>query len=95
MQSYLCIILPRLILVAFGSDVNGLVNSIDPFLRIISLLDLGVGAVVQSSLYKPIAENDEHQPNSHICQQFLQKNCGGSAGLFCIADDFLSDDRQE
>lgn len=54
-------ILPRLILVAFGSDVNGLVNSIDPFLRIISLLDLGVGAVVQSSLYKPIAENNELQ----------------------------------
>lgn len=54
-------ILPRLILVAFGSSVNGLVNSIDPFLRIISLLDLGVGAVVQSSLYKPLAEKNELQ----------------------------------
>lgn len=54
-------ILPRLILRAFGSDVNGLVNSITQFLGIISFLELGVGAVVQSSLYKPLAEHDEDQ----------------------------------
>lgn len=54
-------ILPRLILTAFGSDVNGLVNSITQFLGIISFLELGVGAVVQSSLYKPLAEHDEDQ----------------------------------
>lgn len=51
-------ILPRLILGTYGSEVNGLVNSITQFLGVISLLDLGVGAVVQSSLYKPLAEND-------------------------------------
>lgn len=51
-------ILPRLILESFGSDVNGLVNSITQFLGVITLLDLGVGAVVQSALYKPLAEND-------------------------------------
>lgn len=50
-------ILPRLILNAFGSNVNGLVNSITQFLGIISFLELGVGAVVQSALYKPLAEN--------------------------------------
>lgn len=54
-------ILPRLILTAFGSDVNGLLNSITQFLGIISFLELGVGAVVQSSLYKPLAEHDEDQ----------------------------------
>ena len=51
-------ILPRLILETFGSDVNGLVNSITQFLGVITLLDLGVGAVVQSALYKPLAYND-------------------------------------
>lgn len=51
-------ILPRLILESFGSDVNGLVNSITQFLGVITLLDLGVGAVVQSALYKPLADND-------------------------------------
>ena len=52
-------ILPRLILGTYGSEVNGLVDSITQFLGVITLLDLGVGAVVQSSLYKPLAENDE------------------------------------
>ena len=54
-------ILTRIILMTFGSDVNGLVNSISQFLGIISFLELGVGAVVQSSLYKPIAEHDNEQ----------------------------------
>lgn len=50
-------ILPRLILNAYGSNVNGLVNSITQFLGIISFLELGIGAVVQSALYKPLAED--------------------------------------
>ncbi len=54
-------ILPRLFLQHFGSDVNGLVNSITQFLSVISFLELGVGAVVQSSLYKPLAEKDNQQ----------------------------------
>lgn len=51
-------IVPRLILGAYGSNANGLVNSITQFLGVITLLDLGVGAVVQSSLYKPLANKD-------------------------------------
>lgn len=51
-------ILPRLILGHFGTEVNGLVNSITQFLGVIAFLELGVGAVVQSSLYKPLADND-------------------------------------
>ena len=54
-------ILPRLILHAFGSTVNGLVHSITQFLHIITFLELGVGAVVQSTLYKPLAERDMDQ----------------------------------
>lgn len=53
-------IVPRLILQTYGSEVNGLINSIMQFLAIIVFLELGVGAVIQSSLYKPLAEkNDE------------------------------------
>lgn len=49
-------ILPKVILSTFGSEVNGLVNSITQFLSIISLAELGVGAVVSSALYGPLAE---------------------------------------
>lgn len=52
-------VVPRLILMNYGSDVNGLVNSIVQYLAIIGFLEFGVGAVVQSSLYKPLAEKDD------------------------------------
>lgn len=52
-------ILPRLILSYYGSEVNGLVNSITQFLHVITFLDLGVGAVVQSVLYKPLATGNK------------------------------------
>ena len=51
-------ILPRYILAYFGSDVNGLVTSITRFLSVISFLELGIGPVIQSNLYKPLADND-------------------------------------
>lgn len=51
-------ILPRLILKYYGSETNGLVSSIQQFLQIIAFLELGVGAVVKSALYKPLAEHD-------------------------------------
>ena len=54
-------ILPRLILNSFGSEINGLVNSINQFLQIIAFLELGVGAVVQSSLYKPLADGNNEE----------------------------------
>lgn len=55
------LIIPRLILGQYGSEVNGLVTSISQFLSVISLMDLGVGAVVQSALYKPLAEKDNNR----------------------------------
>lgn len=54
-------ILPRLFLEYYGSNVNGLINSITQFLAFISFMELGVGAVVQSSLYKPLANHDWQQ----------------------------------
>lgn len=54
-------ILPRIILQSFGSEINGLVNSVAQFLNMIAFLELGVGAVVQSSLYKPLADGDYAQ----------------------------------
>lgn len=51
-------VLPRAILQYFGSEINGLVNSITQFLTVIAFLELGVGTVVQSSLYQPLAQRD-------------------------------------
>lgn len=54
-------ILPRQILIHYGSTVNGLVSSITQFLGFISLMDMGVGSVVQASLYKPLSERNMNQ----------------------------------
>ena len=69
------LILPRLILVAFGSDINGFTNSITQFLGFISLLEGGLGAVVLAELYLPIENNDESRIKKILlaCQTFFNK----------------------
>ncbi|MBR4575105.1 MAG: polysaccharide biosynthesis C-terminal domain-containing protein [Lachnospiraceae bacterium] len=55
------IIVPRIIIGKYGSDVNGLLTSITQFLGYLTLLESGVGGVVKASLYKPLAEHDRLQ----------------------------------
>lgn len=52
-------ITPRLILSAYGSNVNGIISSINQFLGYIVLLEAGVGGVVKAALYKPLAGKDK------------------------------------
>lgn len=68
-------ILPRLILFYYGSSINGLVNSIAQFLSIITFLELGIGAVVQSALYKPLADNDNRSVSEIMksAEKFFRK----------------------
>lgn len=54
-------ILPRAFLVAYGSNVNGLVNSISSFLGFIALADFGVSSVVEFSFYGPLAKNQRKE----------------------------------
>ena len=51
-------ILPRLILESYGSEVNGLTQSISQFLGVITFFELGIGQVIQSSLYKPLSQKN-------------------------------------
>lgn len=52
------IIVPRLFLSRFGSEVYGATNSISQFLGFITILEGGIGGVARAALYKPLAEND-------------------------------------
>ena len=51
-------VLPSFLIPAFGSKVNGVISSITQFLTIVTLCEMGMGAVVQSALYKPLATKD-------------------------------------
>ena len=76
------LILPRMILVSYGSDVNGLVNSITQFLSFITLLDGGVGAVIRAAYYRPMVTHD----NDAISGVFAASNklYRQIAGIFVI-----------
>lgn len=50
------LIVPKLILSTFGSEVNGLVSSLNQFLSYITLLEGGITGIVMTNLYKPIVE---------------------------------------
>ncbi|MGX7092016.1 lipopolysaccharide biosynthesis protein [Hutsoniella sourekii] len=52
------LIIPRFILKFYGSETNGLQASVSQFLSVINFLELGVGSVVQSALYKPLYESN-------------------------------------
>lgn len=54
-------ILPRNMLIFFGSSTNGMVSSITQFLGFISFMQLGIGTVVQASWYKPLSEQNRDE----------------------------------
>lgn len=55
------LILPKLLIQQYGSEVNGLIASITQFLAYISLLEAGVGGVIRAALYKPLAEENTNK----------------------------------
>lgn len=69
------LILPRIYLAFYGSEMNGLVQSITQFLSIISFMQLGMGAVVQASLYKPLVSGENKEISKIIASanKFFKK----------------------
>lgn len=50
--------LPHLFLVNYGSEVNGLLNSLQQFLVFLGLFEAGLGAATLQALYRPLALDD-------------------------------------
>ncbi len=59
-------VIPRLTLSTFGSDVNGLVSSLNQFLNYVSLLEGGITGVIMANLYKPLYNKDSKKISSVI-----------------------------
>ena len=77
------LILPRLILSAFGSTYNGLTSSITQFLSVITLMRAGIGGASRAALYKPLAEKDSssvsmimNQMQKYMQMSFCPSSCG-------------------
>lgn len=56
-------ITPKIMLVYFGSEVNGIVTSITQFIAYLTLLEAGLSGATVFSLYKPIAAKDTYAVN--------------------------------
>lgn len=52
------IILPKLLIVNYGSEVNGLLSSIRQIFVYVALLEAGIGTASLQALYEPVAKGD-------------------------------------
>ena len=75
-------VMTKAILSYYGSSLNGLVASITQFLGFIGFLELGIGPVIQSNLYKPLAKKNEDQ---------ISRIVKASNNFLILLDVFLSD----
>lgn len=76
------LIVPRYILSYYGSEVNGLISSINQFLNYITILESGVGAVVVTCMYKPLAEKEYHKINRIVSKS--RKFFLGIVGIYLV-----------
>lgn len=68
-------LLPRLMISGFGSELYGTTVSITEFLGYISLLEGGIGGVARAALYKPLSARDTNTINLVLAsvRQFFKK----------------------
>lgn len=78
------LIIPRLVLINYGSEINGLTNSINQFVSYLGLFEAGIGTAALQALYKPVAEDNKNEINGVISA--LNKNYQkvGTVYLFCL-----------
>lgn len=58
------LIVPRLFIGAYGSEVNGMISSINQFLSYITFFEAGLSGVILSQLYRPLANDDYNSVNN-------------------------------
>lgn len=52
------IIVSRIMLTSYGSDVNGLISTVTQIFTYMALLEAGIGQATRNALYKPVLEGD-------------------------------------
>jgi len=60
------LITPRIMLKYYGSEINGLVSSINQFIVYFNLVEAGLSGAAIYALYKPLAENDHKAINGVV-----------------------------
>jgi len=58
------LIMPRITILGYGSEVNGLINSVTQIVAYLILFEAGIQAVAKQALYKTVAGGDQQGTNS-------------------------------
>lgn len=73
------IMIPRLVIVSYGSEINGLMSSISTIITYLSLLEAGIGAATVQALYKPISNKNKSQINAILSATNIYYKRAGAA----------------
>lgn len=83
--SVVAIIIPRLFIVNYGSEVNGLLSSIRQIYVYLALLEVGIGDAAVVAMYGPIAKQDHKSVNEIMsATNYYYKRIGVIYGLSVI-----------
>lgn len=55
------IIIPKLLIVSYGSEINGLLSSVRQIFVYVALLEAGIGTASLQALYAPVAKGDQRR----------------------------------
>lgn len=84
------IIIPRLLIMNYGSEVNGLLSSITNVFVYLNLLEAGVGGSARQALYKPIVERDQKQINGILsAMRYYYLKTGKTIALASVVLAFI------
>lgn len=69
------IVIPRLIIVGYGSEINGLLQTVSNIYSYLALIMAGVGTAAIQGLYKPLSEKDQSAVSSVLVatRQYFRK----------------------
>lgn len=82
------LILPRLYLTIYGSEVNGLIATIYEFISYFSYVEAGLGTALTYGLFKPLATRDEHEINTIV--SVAKRSYIKISGLYLLMVVFLA-----
>lgn len=80
------LILPRYILLSFGSDVNGILQSVSQLLNYTVIMECGIGGLIMAAFYKPLADGDKRAVSDifNYSREFFNKLSYVYIGLVLI-----------
>lgn len=78
------VIIPRLFLLSFGSEMNGFLSSITQIIAYFTLLEAGVGAATLQALYKPVSSDDKKSISAIVAATDRYYRKTGFAYLLCV-----------